>query len=85
MGGKYEVCRWHGLSRHDIHTKFHKDWLKHSKVNEEGGIHRETHRTEMTYALQSEVLTSLSKPQMQHKSPTISQLTFCGLIISPLN
>jgi hypothetical protein len=33
MGGIYEVCRWDGLSRHDVHTKFHKDWFSHSEVN----------------------------------------------------
>jgi hypothetical protein len=33
MGGIYEVRRWDGLRCHDIHTKFHKDWLSHSKVH----------------------------------------------------
>jgi hypothetical protein len=33
MGGIYEVRRWDGLSCHDIHTKFNRDWLRHSKVN----------------------------------------------------
>jgi hypothetical protein len=27
------ICHWDGLKCHDIHTKFHKDWLRHSKVN----------------------------------------------------
>jgi hypothetical protein len=32
MRGIYKVPRLHGLGWHDIHTKFHKDRLKHSKV-----------------------------------------------------
>jgi hypothetical protein len=32
MGGIYEVRLWDGLRYHDIHTKFHKDWLRHSEV-----------------------------------------------------
>jgi hypothetical protein len=31
MGGFYEVCCWDGLWCHDIYTKFHKDWFRHSK------------------------------------------------------
>jgi hypothetical protein len=30
MGVIYEVSYWDGLKWHDIHTKFHKDWFKHS-------------------------------------------------------
>jgi hypothetical protein len=26
-----------GLRSHDIHSEFHKDWFKHSKVKEDGG------------------------------------------------
>jgi hypothetical protein len=33
MGEIYEVRRWDGLRCHDIHTKFHKDWFSHSKVD----------------------------------------------------
>jgi hypothetical protein len=33
MGGIYEVRRLDGLRCHDIHTKFDKDWFRHSKVN----------------------------------------------------
>jgi hypothetical protein len=33
MGGIYEVCRWNRLRCHDMHTEFHKDWYRHSKVN----------------------------------------------------
>jgi hypothetical protein len=32
MGRIYEVYCCDGLRRHDIHTKFHKAWLRHSKV-----------------------------------------------------
>jgi hypothetical protein len=32
MGGIYEVRHWHGLTCHDIHIKFHKDWFMHWKV-----------------------------------------------------
>jgi hypothetical protein len=32
MGRIYKVRRWDGLKCHDIHTKFHKDWSRHSKV-----------------------------------------------------
>jgi hypothetical protein len=34
MGGIYEVCHWDGLRCHDIHTKFHKDWFRHSKFTD---------------------------------------------------
>jgi hypothetical protein len=40
MGGIYEVLRWDELRCHDIHTEFHKDWFRHSKVDM--GIHRQT-------------------------------------------
>jgi hypothetical protein len=33
MGEIYEVRRWGGLRCHDMCTKFHKEWLRHSKVN----------------------------------------------------
>jgi hypothetical protein len=33
MGGIYEVCGSDGLTCHDIHTTFHKDQFKHSKVD----------------------------------------------------
>jgi hypothetical protein len=33
MGGIYEIRRWDGLRCHDIYTKFHKDWLRPSKVD----------------------------------------------------
>jgi hypothetical protein len=34
-----------GLRCHDMHTKFHKDWLRRSKVTK--GIHRHTDRMEI--------------------------------------
>jgi hypothetical protein len=40
MGGTYEVRRWDELRCHDIHTKFYKDWFRHSKWI--GGIDRNT-------------------------------------------
>jgi hypothetical protein len=36
MRGIYEVRRWDGLRCHDIHTRFHKYWFRHSKGNNEG-------------------------------------------------
>jgi hypothetical protein len=33
MEGIYEVRRSHGLRCHGVHTKFHKDWFRHSKFN----------------------------------------------------
>jgi hypothetical protein len=36
MRGIYEVRRWDGPSFRYIHTKFHKDWFRQSKVNREG-------------------------------------------------
>jgi hypothetical protein len=36
MGGIYELRRWDGLRCRNIHTEFHKDWFKHSKVNSGG-------------------------------------------------
>jgi hypothetical protein len=42
MGGVYEAYRLNGLRCHDVYTKFHKDWLIHSKVNMGGGeMHRQ--------------------------------------------
>jgi hypothetical protein len=32
-GRDYEVRHWDGLRWHDIHTKFHTDWFRLSKVN----------------------------------------------------
>jgi hypothetical protein len=40
MGGIYEVRRQDWLRFHDIHTKFHKNWFRHSKVDMGGGGHR---------------------------------------------
>jgi hypothetical protein len=37
MGGIYEASGWDGLRCHDIHTKFHKAWFRHSKVKGERG------------------------------------------------
>jgi hypothetical protein len=37
MGGIYEVRRRDGLKCHNIHTKFHTDWFRHSKVDGGGG------------------------------------------------
>jgi hypothetical protein len=33
MGRIYVVHHWDGLSCLDVHTKFHKDWLRHLIVN----------------------------------------------------
>jgi hypothetical protein len=33
MGGIYEVHHWNGFRCHNIHTEFHNDLLRHSKVN----------------------------------------------------
>jgi hypothetical protein len=33
MASIYEVRLSDGLRCHDVHTKFHKDWFRHSKVN----------------------------------------------------
>jgi hypothetical protein len=40
IGGVYEVLRSNALSCYDTHTKFHKEWFRHSKVKKggEGGI-----------------------------------------------
>jgi hypothetical protein len=32
MGGIYDFCRWDGLRYRNIHTKFHRNWFRHSKV-----------------------------------------------------
>jgi hypothetical protein len=40
VGGINGVRLSYGLRCHDIHTKFHKHWFRHSKVN--GRIHRHT-------------------------------------------
>jgi hypothetical protein len=43
MGGFYELRRWSGFRYNNIHIKFFKDWLSHSKVNGGGGD-IDTHR-----------------------------------------
>jgi hypothetical protein len=32
-GGLYEVRRLNGLWIHNIHTKFHEDWFRHSEAS----------------------------------------------------
>jgi hypothetical protein len=32
-GEIYEIRRFDGVRCHDMHTKFHKDWFRQSKVN----------------------------------------------------
>jgi hypothetical protein len=44
MGRIYEVLCWDGLRWHDIDTKFHKDWFRHSKVDRKGFIDTQTAR-----------------------------------------
>jgi hypothetical protein len=45
MGGIYKVRRSDGLKCHDIHTKIHEDWYRHSKIDVGvGGLHIQTHR-----------------------------------------
>jgi hypothetical protein len=44
MRGIYELRRWDGLSCHDIHTKFHKDWFRHSNIDGGGGGDTQKHR-----------------------------------------
>jgi hypothetical protein len=45
MGGIYKVCHSDGLSCHDIHMKFHKDWFRHSKIDKGGDSQK--HRMEI--------------------------------------
>jgi hypothetical protein len=33
MEGIYKLRRWDEVTCRDIHTKFHKDWFRHSEVN----------------------------------------------------
>jgi hypothetical protein len=40
MGGIYEIRRWNGIRSYDMHTKFHKDCIKHWKSD--GGGHPDT-------------------------------------------
>jgi hypothetical protein len=42
MGGVHEVHCSDVLMCHDVHTKFHKDLLRHSKGDGGGGKHRHT-------------------------------------------
>jgi hypothetical protein len=35
-GTIYEICHWDEFRRHVIHTKFRKDWFRHSKAHAEG-------------------------------------------------
>jgi hypothetical protein len=39
MGELYDICHSNELGYHATHTKFHKYWFRHSKVDR-GGIHR---------------------------------------------
>jgi hypothetical protein len=32
MGRIYGVCHWDGLGCHNVHTEFHEDWFRLSKV-----------------------------------------------------
>jgi hypothetical protein len=41
MGRIYEVRRWDGLRCHATHTKFHKDWFRHSKFDSRGYTDRQ--------------------------------------------
>jgi hypothetical protein len=41
MAAIYEVRRWDEFRYHDIHTKFHNDWFRHSKVNSHSQTHRQ--------------------------------------------
>jgi hypothetical protein len=42
-GRDFSIGRSNGLRNRDIHTKFHKDWFRYSKVNGGGvGIYRHT-------------------------------------------
>jgi hypothetical protein len=43
MAGIYELHLWDGLRWHDIHTKFHKNWFRHSNVDR-GDTHTQTQR-----------------------------------------
>jgi hypothetical protein len=45
MGWIYEVRRWDGLRCHVIHTKFHKQWFRHSNVDSGGGGVAHTNKT----------------------------------------
>jgi hypothetical protein len=36
MGEIYKLCCLDGLRSHKIHTKFHKEWSRHSEGNERG-------------------------------------------------
>lgn len=36
IGGIYVVRHWDGLTCHDTHTMFHKDWFGHSEINRSG-------------------------------------------------
>jgi hypothetical protein len=49
MGGIYDVRRSDGLSCHDKHTKFHKDWFRHSKV-QRGDTYTHRHIDKMEIA-----------------------------------
>jgi hypothetical protein len=42
MGGIYQVRRSDALRCYEVHTKFHKNWFRHSKVDGGGGF-RDTH------------------------------------------
>jgi hypothetical protein len=44
----YEISSWDGLRCHNIQTKFHEDWFRHSEIN--GGIHRHTACKSYEYA-----------------------------------
>jgi hypothetical protein len=40
IGGFYYLHLWDELRCHDIHTKFHNDWFRHSKINKGGYTQR---------------------------------------------
>jgi hypothetical protein len=57
LGWIYELCYSDWLRCIDTHTRFHKDWLNHSKLIG-GDIHTDTHRhTDTKTAMRSHKLT----------------------------
>jgi hypothetical protein len=57
------LCRWDEVRCHDIHTKFHRDWLRHSEVNRGDTPtvwrpHKQTRRRGSFLALPSAVQTA---------------------------
>jgi hypothetical protein len=66
MGETYEIRRWGGLRCHDLHTKFYKDWFRHSEVDG-GYTWRHRHTQTQRWSHKSSLIFSTKPNRNFHK------------------